>query len=955
MSTPALLRRALALAVVLHSFTLSAASVWFGDKDGLHRIDTATNTVAARLAFEPATAITVNAADGSLWALSHERLAQLSAAGTVQFSVSVRDLGNGLGAPRLLVLNPNDGSVWAGFENRILHLDASGVLRHTLAVRARELAVAQDGSIWILTQSTLQQHDASAALLRSVPLPASQRLKHLALDDAGGVLWLAGEKELVQLSLSSPEQTLLSIVAPETTSAISLDLQTGDLWLLGQHGLFAYGRDGRPRVSRDLRDFSIANPQTLLFDFASQAAWVGHQRGLTRITAAGTLAATFNAAPHVLTIAIGRTPLNITPVVSIVAPSDGALLNDSTPELRVDYDALCGTIPCGFPNTFFSTFTLSALVNGSESGSSFVFDPATGGASFTPAARLPEGLNTFSAQARDSFGRFSETVSASFTVDTIVPSLSNITPASGSVVTTPTISIAGSLDEPGATATLNGQTAGPEFNFTVTLVEGLNTFTLELRDTAGNTTSVPLTYTYEPPNVPPTVAIASPANGASFTAPASFTVTANAVDSDGAIALVTFFLNGVLAGTDSVAPYTLELANLTAGTYTLTAQATDNRAGVVMSDAISVTIGPPNVLPVVQLAGPAPNTRFFPPATFQVTATASDADGTIVKVEFLRNGVVETTVTSAPYAATFANLGAGTYSVTARATDDRGGVTTSAALTVTVLTPSATIDSPVANATIYANNVVVRGRVVAPAYSGVSVNDHTAAVDASGNFAVLVPLTAGVNTLTTTVTMLDGTTATQSVNVTASGAVFPFGVTATPMVGYAPLVSTFTVSNPHTVNATFTFDGFGPFYLPARSSVQLNVTYQAGVYVPNIIIRVGTSGYQQRLVIEARDKAQTDQMLRAIWSGMNDALVAGNKARAMQYLNPAAQEQYGPLFDALSAHMAGIVASYSPLQQVSLTEAVGEYALTRPDGATKRLYLIYFLRDGSGVWRIDGM
>lgn len=62
---------------------------------------------------------------------------------------------NGLGAPRLLVLNPNDGSVWGGFENRILHLDAAGAMQHQLSVRARDLAVAQDGSMWILTDSAL--------------------------------------------------------------------------------------------------------------------------------------------------------------------------------------------------------------------------------------------------------------------------------------------------------------------------------------------------------------------------------------------------------------------------------------------------------------------------------------------------------------------------------------------------------------------------------------------------------------------------------------------------------------------------------------------------------------------------------------------------------------------------------------------------------------------------------
>ena len=47
--------------------------------------------------------------------------------------------------------------------------------------------------------------------------------------------------------------------------------------------------------------------------------------------------------------------------------------------------------------------------------------------------------------------------------------------------------------------------------------------------------------------------------------------------------------------------------------------------------------------------------------------------------------------------------------------------------------------------------------------------------------------------------------------------------------------------------------------------------------------------------------------------------------------------------------------SPEPLEQVSLSESIGEYAITRLDGGTRRLYLIYFMPDAGGVWRVDGM
>jgi hypothetical protein len=930
--------------------------VWFGDRDGLHRIDTATNRIAASVAFEPAVAIAVNAADGSLWTLSQERLARVSEQGLVQFAVPLRDLGTGLGAPRLLVLNPNDGSVWAGFENRLLHLDAAGVVRDALPLRARDLAVAQDGSIWILTDSSLQQHDSSGTLRRSVPLAGAQRMKYLALDDAGGVLWLAGEKDLVQLRMAAPDQAPLTILAQETLAGISTDIQTGDLWAIGQNGLFAYGRDGRPRVSRDLRDFSIANPRTLLFDFSSQAAWVGHQGGLTRITTSGAVAAAFPAAPNVLSVAIGRTPLNIVPVVSIAAPADGALLNTATPKLRVDYDALCGAATCGFPKSFFGTFTLSALVNGTDSGSSFVFDPATGSASLIPGTPLPEGLNTFSAQARDSFGRLSETVSSTFTIDTIAPAFGNVTPLSGSVLETASISITGTVDDPAATVTLGAQTQGPTFSFAVTLAEGANSFTLTARDAAGNTLSLPLTYTYRKPNVLPSAAITSPANGTTYSAPASFTVTASATDSDGTIVSVEFFLSGVSAGTDNVAPYSINLANLTTGSYTLAARATDDRGGVANSDLVSVTVGPPNALPVVQLTGPAPTAKLIAPASVQLAATATDSDGTIARVEFLRNGAVESTDTTAPYAATLANLPAGTHILTARATDDRGGVTTSAPLSVTVLAPAIFIDTPLPNAGIPGDNVMVQGRIVAPPYSGVVVNDRAAVVDAAGKYAVLIPLTAGPNTVTATLMMMDGTTVTQSVQVNASAVPSLFGFSASANTGFAPMTVRYTISNPTVSNATFSINGIGTFFLPSGTYVQFDFSYPvAGVNVGTALINVNGFVYTHKTVIDVRDRAQMDQMFRTLWSGFNDAAASGNKAAAMNYLTSAGKDKYGPVLDTLLPFMPEIVASYSPLVQVSITRGLAEYAVTRLDGGTKRLYLINFLRDANGIWRIDGM
>jgi hypothetical protein len=76
---------------------------------------------------------------------------------------------------------------------------------------------------------------------------------------------------------------------------------------------------------------------------------------------------------------------------------------------------------------------------------------------------------------------------------------------------------------------------------------------------------------------------------------------------------------------------------------------------------------------------------------------------------------------------------------------------------------------------------------------------------------------------------------------------------------------------------------------------------------------------------------------------------------ALSYLTPGAQVKYGPVFDALLPHMAEIVASYSPLQQVMVSENLGEYAVTRTINGKIYLFLLYFLKDENGVWKLEAM
>src|SRR5262249_15814384 len=87
-----------------------------------------------------------------------------------------------------------------------------------------------------------------------------------------------------------------------------------------------------------------------------------------------------------------------------------------------------------------------------------------------------------------------------------------------------------------------------------------------------------------------TVSITSPSSGTSFTAPANMTITATASDSDGTVSKVDFYANGSLIGTANASPYSFSWNNVAAGSYSLTAIATDNQGAVTTSAPVSITV-----------------------------------------------------------------------------------------------------------------------------------------------------------------------------------------------------------------------------------------------------------------------------------------------------------------------------------------------------------------------------
>jgi Bacterial Ig domain/Glucodextranase, domain B len=478
-------------------------------------------------------------------------------------------------------------------------------------------------------------------------------------------------------------------------------------------------------------------------------------------------------------------------------------------------------------------------------------------------------------------------------------------------------------------------------------------------DRTAATMSQPVTIAVKAPNAPPTASLTSPTNGARFVAPATVLLTATATDSDGTVTRVEFLQGSTVIGTASASPFTSTWTNVPAGMYTLTARATDSGGATISSVPVSIVVDA-NAPPTVALVAPAPGTTFFAPAAMTLSANASDSDGSVVSVEFFQGATSIGTASAPPYIVNWAGVASGTYTLTARATDNGGASTTSSPVAVTVAATGLAFESPVAGATIAAGRVHVQGSVQAPANSGVVVNGVVAALDSGRFYASNVPLQQGTNALTATLTTPDGQAASQSLTVTGAPP-RPIVVDVTPTQGLAPLNVAITVTAEpeleiRSVEIDADGDGTVDWTLIA-SPWEASATYLSAQTVSARVKVTDTAGgvYTETIPIVVVDRAALDQRVRAVWNGMTTALASSDTARAQTYLDPFARQRYGQVFSLLQPDLPQIVETFSTLQGVTLTYEFGEYAVNRVIDGQNRLFLIYFGLNGDGVWRLGAM
>ncbi len=205
-------------------------------------------------------------------------------------------------------------------------------------------------------------------------------------------------------------------------------------------------------------------------------------------------------------------------------------------------------------------------------------------------------------------------------------------------------------------------------------------------------------------DVPPMAALSAPAAGALFqtSTGANFAVpyAGTASDSDGSVASIQLIVDGTSVATVAGSAFPgSSTYSVAPGTHTFQMLATDNQGQTTTSSAVSIVVNQP---PAVSLNTPGTLLVNWTSTnvSIAVIGAASDPDSgdSISKTEVLANGQSVQTLTGAAATtvnSTYVVTAPGTYQVQLRATDSRGGVTTTSGFSVDVnAPPGITLTSP---------------------------------------------------------------------------------------------------------------------------------------------------------------------------------------------------------------------------------------------------------------------
>jgi RHS repeat-associated protein len=701
--------------------------------------------------------------------LARGRLLGFDTSGNKTFDEPVA-AASSLGTAPVLASDPHDGDLWVGGSGVIVLADARGQTQRTVKLNTGEVVKAifasQDGGAYALTQSRLLRLSKAGEVISQRPMSTGgvKSPTYLAVDEYGGLGYVANTTTIAQVSLGKPSDAPIRKIKPNGgVAALSVNSFDGTLYVANRPSsktasanLYAYD-DGNGLLLKKM-SLQARAIRKLSFDTPSQTLWlgtdskvIGFQKDLSQkaqIAASGLN--TFSAAP-----------LSLSSRVSLLEPQEGATSTDPKQPITLNLKAFCNNEMCPAGFGYGSKLSLKASLNGQDVSSQFQITGDAGStsgakANFTPVSGLPEGTNRLVAEAIDPFGGRSNHLEATFTVDTKAPSFLEVKPDDGSVLSEQPATITGKVDDPNARVYLEGLddlggkviSSDPGgFSFEVPLKEGENSFRLLAYDEADNLGVYPLRLVYD---APLELTITEPAQGSRVNTD-KITVKGTVNGPEG----TTVHVGEVEANVDTAGNFVAENVQLVEGSNSIVVEAIAPN-GKSTQQTLELTYERPHDPLAITITEPEPGSTVST-QTVTIGGTVQGPEGTRVQV-----GEIEANVDAeGNFVAENVQLSEGPNSIVVEATAPSGeSVQETFELTYEPQEEplDLTITNPEQGSTVDTDKINVEGTVAGPEGTTVHVGEVQASVDSQGNFvAEGVQLTEGTNEILVEATTPRGT------------------------------------------------------------------------------------------------------------------------------------------------------------------------------------------------------
>jgi hypothetical protein len=111
----------------------------------------------------------------------------------------------------------------------------------------------------------------------------------------------------------------------------------------------------------------------------------------------------------------------------------------------------------------------------------------------------------------------------------------------------------------------------------------------------------------------------------------------------------------------------------------------------------------------------------------------------------------------------------------------------------------------------------------------------------------------------------------------------------------------------------------------------------------------------QSFEVEVHSLEDMDQMFNEIVHGGFSSLISGDISNTKLFLSVEAQSRYLPVLNELKPFMLEIVASMGALERMNITATSAEYLIPRTGEGDSRLFIVTFIRDAEGNWKLNSL